>query len=755
MVDFQSDVDNIATALTIVFVIVSATSFGLNTAQAQTEGDQTVVRGKVSNQDGDPLHLAHVMIEESSMGDVTDSQGMFQFQADTSGSVVITASMVGYKTVGKSVTLKPGQSVEIAFQMSIKSSSLGEATVTAGAFTTGNTEGVTLSPTEVVTTPGAAADIFRALKTFPGVSNIDEGSGLFVRGGDVSEVSFLLDQAPVVHPYKYESPTGGVFGTIPPFLVSGTHFSTGGFSAKYGNALSAVLDMQSKGMPDATQFDVNVGMGALSAGGAVNAVPGRLGIHFSGNRSLTGFMFGVNGLSDEFEQTPMSRDGNLSVIAKPYDGTTIKFFNYVTTSEVGVRVSQPSFEASFQSEEQNRLHNLQWKQLWGDWLLKTSFSVNRYRKNQQFGILDLDEADRTYKVRSDVEFSGFENMTWYAGMEWERFGNEFSGQVPGSEDILDPSADSRLLDEVYATQRLGGYIESEYQFTPRLRFRLGVRGDYENASEDWTVDPRISLQYEVTPSSNIRLASGRYHQYAEPFEYNTVSGNPNLDVQQSWHYIAGYEFKKNLFHIRAEGYYKSYDDLIIEDDRQNLSNRGYGEAYGADFFFKYSDYLRTPFNGWISYSLLRSKRLYPRQTAQGVDHEYAPSAFDITHNLNFVGKAKIIGMLSGGLTYRYSTGRPFTPIIDAEPTSQNYYLPIEGSVYSQRLPDFHRLDLNLSYYWVPVENWSVIFYTSVSNVLDRKNVMDYTYNSDYSERRPIYSDYSRFVYAGVSVEVQL
>lgn len=749
---FQPWTERGGIVLLLAFLLTGFTRSVFNPVYAQ---NSSVIQGSIADKKGKPLHLAHVMIKGSTNGDVTNQEGKFRFSTDRSGSAVIIVSMVGYETVEKEVYLRAGQTVELNLTLGVKSNSLGEATVISSAFTTGEAEGVTLSPTEVVTTPGAAADIFRALKTFPGVSNIDEGSGLFVRGGDVSEVLFLLDQAPVVHPYKYESPTGGVFGTIPPFLVSGTHFSTGGFSAKYGNALSAVLDMQSKGMPDATQLNVNVGMGAMSAGGAVKLVPGKLGIRFSGNRSLTDFMFDVNGLSDEFEQTPMSRDGNLSVIAKPFDGTTIKFFNYVTTSEVGVRVPQPSFEASFQSEEQNRLHNLQWKQLWGDWLLETSFSVNRYQKNQQFGILDLGEADRTYKVRSDVIFSGFENINWYAGVEWEHFGNRFLGQVPGDGDILDPSADFQLLDEQYATRRLGGYIESEYQISTRLRFRLGLRSDYENVSEDWTIDPRISLQYKPANANKIRLAMGRYHQYAKPFEYNTVSGNPNLDVQQSWHYIAGYEFKKSLFHIRAEGYYKSYDNLIIEDDRRNLSNRGYGEAYGADFFFKYSDYLRTPFNGWISYSLLRSKRLHPRQTAQGIDYEFAPSAFDITHNLNIVGKAKLIGMLSGGLTYRYSTGRPFTPIIDAEPTSQNYYLPIEGSVHSQRLPDFHRLDLNLSYYWVPIENWAVIFYTSVSNVLDRKNLIDYTYNSDYSERTPIYSDYSRFVYAGVTINVQL
>ncbi|WP_445665634.1 TonB-dependent receptor [Fodinibius sp. AD559] len=489
------------------------------------QGEQTVLKGTVLNEEGKPLHLAHVMIEGTSNGDVTDRQGRFQIEVSSSSSVVMVVSMVGYAPAKEEVNVEAAKTVEINFQLQRKQAKLDETTVTADAFTTGDTEGVTLSPTEVVTTPGAAADIFRSLQTFPGVSNMDEGSGLFVRGGDVSEVSFVLDQAPVIHPYKYERPTGGVFGTIPPFLVSGTYFSTGGFSAKYGNAMSAVLAMESKGMPDANQFDANIGMAALSAGGAIPIVSDKLGIRFSGNRSLSRFMFKVNGLVDEFEQAPMGANGNFSIIAKPYQGTTIKFFNYVKSNRVGVPVPRPSFDATYRSKEQNRLHNLQWKQLWGNWLVKTSASVNRYQNDRQLGGLDLNEADRAYKLRSDLEFSGFEDMVWYAGLEWGRFGNEFAGQLPGEKDILDPDADFYTIDEQYFTKRLGGYLESEYQLFPQLELRLGVRTDYENHAKEWTIDPRISLQYQTTNHSNIRLASGRYHQYAEPFQYNSATGN--------------------------------------------------------------------------------------------------------------------------------------------------------------------------------------------------------------------------------------
>ncbi|NGP89658.1 TonB-dependent receptor [Fodinibius halophilus] len=726
-----------------------------NVSRAQHNGSPTEITGEVTGEENESLYLAHVMIKGSTMGDVTNQQGQYKFKVDTVGTVTVVASMVGYKSTEKKIDLSSGEVITLDFDLNVKSSSLGEAKVTANAFTTGAGEGVTLSPTEVVTTPGAAADIFRALKTFPGVSNIDEGSGLFVRGGNVNEVSFILGQASVVHPYKYETPTGGVFGTIPPFLVSGTHFSTGGFSAKYGNALSAVLAMESKGMPNNTSFNTNIGIGAFSAGGAVSIIPQKLGAHFSGNKSLTGFMFDLNGLADEFRETPRSKDGNLSIIAKPAHGTTIKLFNYLNTSKVGVRVPQPSFDAIFRGDDQNRLHNLQWKQLWDEWLIKTSVSVNNYKKDQRYGGLVLDEEDRTYKFRSDVEFTPGQKVSWYGGFEWIRRENNFLGEVPERKGILAPSAGFVSLDEKYATDYVGGYLETEYQLVPPLQLRLGVRADYEDSSAKGTIDPRFSVTYRVSNTSSFRLATGRYHQYAEPFQYNTVSGNKDLRPQEAWHYIAGYEYKKDLYHLRLEGYYKSYDELIIEGKKEELNNTGYGEAYGADVFFKYSDFMRTPFNGWISYSFLRSKRLYPRQLQQGVEYEYAPSAFDITHNLNVVGKAKIIGMLTGGITYRYSTGRPFTPVINARATSKNYYLPVEGAIHSERLPNFHRMDVNLSYYWVPMKDWSVIFYASVSNLLNHNNVMDYAYNNDYSKRKPVYSNYRRFVYAGATVNIKL
>ena len=207
------------TAFCLVFL------FGLiGSARAQTP-DRAVVRGQVVDGAGEAMPFVNVFLEGTTDGAATDRSGQFEFATRRQGRWTVRATMIGYEPATRSVALSPGDTVEVRLVLKETLLRLEEAVVTAQAYTTGEAETVTLSPLEVVTTPGTAADIFRAIKTFPGVAMVDEGAGLFVRGGDVTETVTLLDQATVVHPYKYESPTGGVFGTIPPFLVSGTYFS--------------------------------------------------------------------------------------------------------------------------------------------------------------------------------------------------------------------------------------------------------------------------------------------------------------------------------------------------------------------------------------------------------------------------------------------------------------------------------------------------------------------------------------------------
>ena len=727
--------------------------------------DKTKISGTITDHNNAPLPFVNVFFKDSFEGVVSDSTGYFEFNTSLTGGQVLVAMFMGYETWERRVTLGQGETVSFAIKMEPTVLETEGTSVTASAFTSGDEKGVTLRSMDVLTTPGAAGDIYQAIQTYPGVSRLDEGSGLFVRGGDFTETVSILDQATVVHPYRWESPTGGVFGTIAPFLVSGTFFSSGGFSAKYGNALSAVLAMESLGMPEQNLYNFNAGLAGVSAGAARVLVPGKLGVRFSGNYIATDLMFRINQSKEEFTVLPSTTDGNLGLTYKYSATGQLKFFTFGSRDKVGVRLDQPSFDGVFTGGGQNQLYNMQWSELPAkNWLARTSLSLNQFKSDMALGILDLSQWDTTYKLRTDHEVRLNRKMHWNFGAEVEYTVNRFEGVVPVYDLLLDPNAEFHEIDAKFGARRTGFYAESIYNLGRNLALNIGLRGDHHNLAEKLVWDPRASLMYSLSKNNSVRASWGVFHQFATPFQYAPGPGNPNLEAMKAQHVILGYDYQKDRYQIRFEAYYKDYDDLLIKDVDNGYVNKGYGYASGADLFFKFGELFRDPLNGWISYSLMQTKR-YQAQKAvfavsedavtEGYHYEYAPSSYDITHNLTVVTKVNLSAQLNAGATWRIATGRPITPVVDAvKDPLFDYYHPIEGDVNSERLPAYHRVDISGTYY-IPLKGSNyIVFYAGLSNLLNRKNVLDYDYSIDYSSRKPRTTNFSRFIYFGCTMSFQ-
>ena len=690
----------------------------------------------------------NIQLQDSFEGTATNIQGHFEFTTSQSGSRTLIAKMLGYGTYAKSLLLIPGDTINLTIVLRENLIEMDEAIVTASSFATGDAENVTLESLEVVTTPGAAADIFLAIKTLPGVAMVDEGAGLFVRGGDVDETVLLLDQATVIHPYKYESPTGGVFGTIPPFLVSGTNFSTGGFSAKFGNALSGILAMDSQNLPPSQSYTLNIGLAAASLALDIPLRKG-LGIRLSGNRSFTGLMMQLNDLSDGFTETPQGWDGNISLIYQYSPTGRLKWFNLGIYDRIGVRVDEPSFDGIYRGQSTSSMHNVQWTDIIRNWFLQASLSYSRYHSQRSLGALDIEPIDQAYKFRIDLEREASEDFRLRWGLETENLDNQLSGKIPSFSDVLAPDAEVFEIGLKKSAWRSGAYSEIEWKAMRRMAIVAGLRSDINDLIGVPSVDPRLSLQIALNKNLQARLAWGIYHQSPLPVEFETTSGSLPLTYQAASHWIAGLHLENGLLMGRLEGYFKQYQDLVIEVDSQSRNNLGTGEAYGLDLFLKYGGFLASRANGWLSYSFLNSTRTQTRSLGDTYILENGRSPFDITHNLTVVGKMRVLGFLSTGLTYRYATGRPITPVVGSLPVfEKSFYLPIEGPVGSERLPAFERLDFQLSYFLPFKRAHNATFYLAISNLLNRSNVLAYDYNADYTVRTERRSNYNRFFYFG-------
>ncbi|MBC8180169.1 TonB-dependent receptor [candidate division KSB1 bacterium] len=676
------------------------------------------------------MPYVNVFFTDALEGTISNELGQFYIETNRTGKRMLRISHIGYEQKDVEVLVSVAMPPNIEITMVKSLIEMDAVTISAGSFTMADEEGQTLTSLDVVTTAGAAADVFRAIHTFPGVNQVDEGAGMYVRGGDVSEVIVILDQATISHPYRYESDTGGYFGMISPFLLSGTYFSSGGFSAKYGNALSGVLAMESLGMPDRQSFNLSASLAAVSLGGSWLIHPDKLGVQFSGNYSDTRYLFKVNGGEDRFEKVPVSWDGNLSVIYHYSNRGQFKLFNYTNQDDIAVHYESPTYNGILLSGNRTSFGNLQWQHLFGNNLLvKSSLSQNYFQKDVGLGNLDLTMDDRIIKWRTDASLPLSKLFTLNAGIILDNLKTIISGTAPENEQNFHPDSLTKSFNTDYQSHHAGIYLESEINWTLRLFTISGIRLDILDDMEDLTIDPRLSIGYRLSDTQILKFATGLYHQYPLTRYRDLDIGNPKLSPQQAIHYIAGYEYKAEITDIKCELYYKDYQDLLLNDEEQNYTNGGYGYATGVDVFVKGN---LPVVSGWISYSYLISKRK---------EFEYlelVPTDYDINHNFTAALKS-IIGQKNNvSLTYRYTSGKPYTPDLN--------------KWNSARLPSIQRLDLSWSFF-TPFKAGEhfIVFFAAVSNLLDRQNIYGYIYSPDYQKRTELRSTYGRNIYFGFTL----
>ena len=710
--------------LSLILILIASQSAAFF---AQNEKLCTI-KGTVFDEQNKPLPFANVFLKGRMEGSISDKQGNFYFKTKALGKVTLLCSYIGYRSFEKELELKPGSTIEVKIKLKQAEIKGKSVMVTASAFTAADEEGVTLTAMDVVRTPGAAADLFWAIKTFPGLQQVEEGAGLFVRGGDVSETVVLLDGAVINHPYKYESPTGGFFGTFSPFLLKGTFFSSGGFSAQFGNALSGALAMESQDIPGRRMMGLGLGLAAESIYLAVPIIDDKFGFSLSGNRSNTKMMFELNNSRKDFSQYPFSYDFNFNSVYKMNEQSKLKLFIFREADKVGVEIDDPDYSTHFHGNNSNQLYNLKYNNLiHNKFLLQANLAFSNFKRDIRLSVMDLDFEDRLYQARIIGESELFKGYTFRTGIEFFRNQTLISGTVPQEELDLSPGAPTDLVDTDYISNRAAQFIELEMFAPLGIKMTPGIRGEYESISQKYIVDPRLSLIYSLTTHSNITGSWGIYHQFPEPSYYDTYVGNPHLASMKAIHYIIGYAFQKENKIFRLEGYYKNYSDLLLEDEVVNYLNKGHGYSTGIDVFAKNS---YGPLSGWISYSWLRAKRKW-------MDLPVLTSPyFDITNNLTLVLNVNLPKNFSAGISFRYATGKPYTPA--------------PGQYHKSRVPAYTKLDFSLSYLCSFFENNMSVFYLGISNLDGRINIFDYRYSADYQRRDAVESSFGRSLYFGVS-----
>lgn len=710
----------------------------------------TKIYGVVSGSENKQIFGANIVIEGTIEGATTDSSGYYEFETSKDGKQTLIFTAIGYNEIRRDIEIQSGVPQEVNIRLSKTEIVTDEILVTASTFTSGQQSQVTITPLEIVRIPGSDADLFRAITTFPGSNQVDEGSRISVRGGDPGEVLTILDQASLYHPFIFDDDfNSSSYTTINPWGLKGISFSSGGFSAKYGNILSAVLELKSYEIPQGTGMWLFWGLANASVSGVYRSQDKKLGATFDIGSTFLEPYFKINGdLGAEYNPIPLARGLGGTISYKFSESGFVKFYSDYSMDEIGIRNTSPSYDGFYHGKSNTYFSNLKMSTgIGSSGLLGIGISYSRHRDDTQYGVLNTNAVDSYAKLRADYSHQLSSKIDLNTGAEFEYNEGKFSGSIPLLSYNVNPSAPSMYIDSKNHTGRIGSYIESQIKFTKEFFTIIGVRGDYHTLSKTFNVDPRLSWGYNFMKDNSIRGAIGLYHQYPS-LEYYSQSTNNSLKQEEAIHYILGYEINKmdGLFLFRLETYYKKYNNLVLLDNNGYLYNSdGYGYAKGIDVFLKSK--ITNKYSAWISYSYTDSKRLQYNSVVQ------SPANYDLTHTVSVVGSYDITPNLTTGITYKVSTGKPYTPIIGSYfDSTQNLYAPVYADYNTGRFPTYQRVDVNLQYIFSLFNKFAVAVF-QINNLLNQKNLYGYTYNFDYSDRIEIISTNRRQVYFALGVQL--
>ncbi len=485
-------------SLLILFLLIDQ----LTAQDRATKSKLAVISGSVKDESGAAIPYANVFISSTTEGQVTDDSGHFSFTTKAAGNVELVLSAVGYRKSVHEISIVPGREYDIDVILSDAQIVTKNVDVTASSFASEPGKGLSMTSMDVYTTPGGAADIFQSLKTLPGLTQVSESSELYVRGGDPSETLVLIDQASLYNPYTFESPYGGLFSNLNTSAIGGMYFSSGGFSAKYGNALSGVLDLQTKGIPEGRSLQLGVSMAGASLGIEVPTSDSKFAICLYGRKNFTKPIFWLNGGLDRFASTPSSQDLDASLTYKYSQSGTIKLFVLASSDDEGVNVNLPELDGIFTGRSGDYTINLQHADMIGENLLvRTSISGSNYKDTWTLGLLNLDRTDRTRKLRSDIEDTQWENFKLSFGGEVEWREEQYTGTIPNYQYDLRPGSSSEALDANFSAVRYGAYVEGEkkdFASVRNLFVVAGLRGDYVDMIKTSWLDPRFTVGYSLS-----------------------------------------------------------------------------------------------------------------------------------------------------------------------------------------------------------------------------------------------------------------
>ncbi len=685
---------------------------------------QNTISGKVLDNKGKPVAGANIYIDGTYDGTSSSEKGEFSFTTTSTGNQTLVVSFLIYETFTAVIDVANYQNQTIKLRESVNV--LDAVVVTAGTMESGDKARVSvLKPLDIVTTAGSAGNIIAALQTLPGTNNVGEDGRLFVRGGEADETQTFVDGIRVAQPYGATTNNLPTRGRFSPFLFSGISFSTGGYSAEYGEALSSVLLLNTQDEPDQNKTDIAFMTVGLGLGHTQKWKKSSLSVN-TAYIDLAPYQVAVPQDVD-WNKAFQSLSGE-SVYRYNFNSGIFKLYAAFDASRFDLnQESINTVEKTRVNLDNNNLYiNSSYKgNLKGKWQITAGASFGFGQNKIKIDSNDLENTENAAHLKFKLRKSFSDRFKLSFGTDY--FVTQFDEQF----------ADFNSIG--YHSNIAALYTEADIFFSKNLAAKVGFRLSNNDLLEETAISPRLSMAYKVAKYSQFSIAYGDFTQLPNA-NYLKFSNDNKFESEKAAHYILNFQFNKNKKTFRAEAYYKNYDNLVKYDSESptinsSYSNNGRGFAKGIDLFWR-DGYTVKNLEYWLSYSYIDTKRDYKNFPKQ------ATPSFVADHTISFVTKYWISDWKSQiGFTHNFSTGRPYD--------NPNVSKTDVTKFMNGKTKSFN----NLSFNWAYLLSQQKILYFSVSNVLGTQNVFGYEYarNPDSNlvyNRREIVPTADRFFFLG-------
>ncbi len=704
-----------------------------------------------------PLVGAEVRIVEIDTRQKTDENGTFVFSDIPAGTYTLITTVPDTELLQRTpIVVKAEETLSPEIYVETTQYRLEEVEVT-GESAPKTVSKKSLQSEEITRLPGTAGDVLRALPAIPGIGVANDYSGaLYIRGGSDEDNLYYFDRVPVGYPYHF----GGLVSSLSSEIIDRIDVYAGGYGAEYGVDSQAVIDIYSQDSSPADlrgKFNLNL----LFSEGLLQGRFGEKGYWYAAGRRSYIDLF-IGSLSFEtgaITAFPRFWDYQLKA-GYDFNDKHQFFFNlFASGDRFSLKLDGENVDEDFQGNtsfesgfEGGGIHLRSF--LTERLTSYLSLTRSKFMFDVNFGpslSLEIDAPD--YVLREDIiyELSAKHRLEsgLILGFEPGQVSGTFTRIPDEGEDDYDIRFEEKVdLDEYVRGYRAEAYLQDRYTVLPFLSVVFGVRFDYFNRINQLSVQPRGSVLVELPNNSELQFAYGIYNQTPIPAQLSSSIGNPALKSSQASHYIL--ELKRQISQdteIKMAAYYKNLADLVTADEESAYLNQGAGYAQGTEIFLRHRRGDR--FFGWISYAYALSKR------RDRPDEPYRLYSFDQTHVATLAASYNLTPTWEIGAKWQYRTGNPYTPVEDAtirfDPRNgEPIYVPIYAETNSDRLPPYHRLDLRVSKTY-QFGRWKLGAFLELLNAYNRKNLLDYSYSENYTEREDV-NQLPFIPYLGITAE---